>query len=135
MIKDIGLDFNVTKVSKDLTSHREMKYNLKKLFSGCEKVGSDFVSIIDHKTKCDNKIIKSSVLRENIKREVDNNPMLKYILGTNEVDGKIDRLKAEHNPICQIVDDGSYYSRFSDKWLGQMDNIELFRVQLSSLIK
>ena len=135
LIKDIGLDFNVTKVSKDLTSHREMKYNLKKLFSGCEKVGSDFVSIIDHKTKCDNKIIKSSVLRENIKREVDNNPMLKYILGTNEVDGKIDRLKAEHNPIRQIVDDGSYYSRFSDKWLGQMDNIELFRVQLSSLIK
>ena len=62
--------------------------------------------------------------------------MLKYILGTNEVDGKIDNLKAEYNPIRQIVnDDGGYYSRLSDKWLGQMDNVELFRIQLSSLIK
>lgn len=62
--------------------------------------------------------------------------MLKYILGTNEVDGRIDNLKPEYNPICQIVnDDGGYYSRLSDKWLGQMDNIELFRIQLSSLIK
>jgi hypothetical protein len=136
LIKNIGLDFDVTKVSKDLASHRLMKAHIKALFASCENGGSDLISIIERKTKCDHKIIKSSVLRENIKREVDSNPMLKYILGTNEVDGKIDNLKAEYNPISQIVnDDGGYYSRLSDKWLGQMNNIELFRIQLSSLIK
>ena len=140
LIKDIGLDFNVNKVSKDLASHRVMKQSLIVLLSHCQwEIGEGvdgFFSVINTKTRCDNKIIKSSTLRENIKREVDNNPMLKYIMGTNEVDGKIDNLKAEYNPIRQIVnDDGGYYSRFSDKWFGQMPDVELFRIQLSSLIK
>jgi hypothetical protein len=74
-------------------------------------------------------------IREKIKTEVDKNPMLKYIMGTNQVSGNLTDLKPSQNPI--IEDRNSYYGRSGKDWIDQMsqESIDLFKIQLSSLIK
>jgi hypothetical protein len=62
--------------------------------------------------------------------------MLKYILGSNQVSGSLRELK-ETNPINQLDDRNSYYRNGDRDWFNQMsqDNVDLFKIQLSSLIK
>jgi hypothetical protein len=88
------------------------------------------------KTKLDDKYDLPNIdsIRETIKKEVDKNPMLKYILGTNQNNGNLRELKVQH-PILQ-AEGNNYYQRSKD-WFMQMsdDNVDLFKIQLSSLIK
>ena len=91
--------------------------------------------------KSDTNKIKHSLdrlsdLRKMIKVEVDNNPMIKYIMGTHRVTGQLRELNNK-NPISNLNSaTRSYYSNNND-WLSQMNdnNVDLFRIQLSSLIK
>ena len=77
-----------------------------------------------------------ATIRKTMKTEVDNNPMLKYILGSNQVSGTLAELKPNRNPIAQIDECSHNYNRNAD-WMRQMskENIDLFKIQLSSLIK
>jgi len=88
------------------------------------------------KTKLDSKynLPKIDSIRNTIRTEVDKNPMLKYILGTAQNNGNLRELKAQ-NPISQS-EHNNYYGRSKD-WFTQMsdDNVDLFRIQLSSLVK
>jgi hypothetical protein len=94
-----------------------------------------YLKIIRGTSTEDLKRWKISEIREKIKAEVDKNPMLKYMMGTHQVSGNLTDLKPSQNPILE--DRSSYYGKSSKDWIEQMsqENIDLFKIQLSSLIK
>jgi hypothetical protein len=97
--------------------------------------GADsYLKIIRGTSTEDLKRWKISEIREKIKTEVDKNPMLKLIMGNHQVSGNLVDLKSNQNP---IIEDRSYYGKQSRDWVEQMsqENIDLFKIQLSSLIK
>ena len=100
------------------------------------ETNKEYLSIIQSKNDGKYKLSKTAELRKILKDEVDKNPMLKYILGSNQVSGSLRELK-ETNPINQLDDRNSYYRNGNKDWFNQMsqDNVDLFKVQLSSLIK
>lgn len=91
-----------------------------------------YVKAIMPKKTDDHKLLKASQLRQIIKSEVDNNPVLKYIIGAVDAKSNIRDISSK-NPITNTTD--SY--RRTDGWSSKMseDMIDLFRIQLSSLIK
>ena len=94
----------------------------------------EYMSLIKTKLTDKYKLPKIDSVRETIKKEVDKNPMLKYILGTTQNNGNLRELKNQ-NPISQA--DGNNHYRRNKDWFTQMseDSVDLFKIQLSSLIK
>jgi hypothetical protein len=82
------------------------------------------------------KLTKAADLKKILKVEVDKNPMLKYIMGSNQNNGSLRDLDSKNNPISQFAD--NYYGKRNNTiWVESMDSdkVELFKIQLSSLIK
>jgi hypothetical protein len=104
------------------------------LYNGQVAKIESYLKIIRGTSTQDIKKWKISEIREKIKAEVDKNPMLKYIMGTHQVVGDLRDLKSNQNP---IIEDRSYYGNQGKDWIEQMsqENIDLFKIQLSSLIK
>jgi hypothetical protein len=75
-------------------------------------------------------------LREIIKSELDNNPLLKYIIGVSPVSGSLRLLHANTNPLKELDDRGrySYYGSNKSKWMTNLNDLELFRKQMSIVI-
>ena len=114
------------------TLSRMISHNL---YSGQDADGIEsYLKIIRGTSAQDIKTWKVSEIREKIKTEVDKNPMLKLIMGNHQVSGNLVDLKSSQNP---IIEDRSYYGKQSRDWVEQMsqENIDLFKIQLSSLIK
>jgi hypothetical protein len=105
------------------------------LYSGSSSKADECLKTICGTSGEDVKTWKTSEIREKIKTEVDKNPMLKYIMGTHQVTGNLTDLKSSQNPILE--DRNSYYGKSGKDWVEQMsqENIDLFKIQLSSLIK
>jgi hypothetical protein len=81
-------------------------------------------------------LTKAADLKKILKVEVDKNPMLKYIMGSNQINGNLRDLDSKYNPISQFAD--NYYGKRNNAvWVESMDSdkVELFKIQLSSLIK
>ena len=79
-----------------------------------------------------------SKLEKIVKEQVDNNPMLKYIVGSSEFDSLLWNTKENTNIVTRINgSDGGYWNTSSNPWFDKMsdEQAQLFRVQLSSLIK
>lgn len=104
------------------------------LYSDSSIKADECLKIICGTSSKDIKTWKTSEIREKIKIEVDKNPMLKVIMGNHQVAGNLVDLKSNQNP---IIEDRSYYGKQSRDWVEQMsqENIDLFKIQLSSLIK
>jgi hypothetical protein len=92
----------------------------------------EYTDIISSNDKTKYNLPKSAELRKIVKAEVDSNPMLKYIMGTVSPKSGIRNLTSK-NPIFNCTDS---YNRNND-WSSKMsdDMVELFKIQLSSLIK
>jgi hypothetical protein len=123
--------------SKDIrntnVAYNQLVYMLeKKLY--IQGNSHEYTNLIKTKVSEKYQLPKIDTIRENIKAETDKNPMLKYILGVSQNNGNLRELKAQ-NPISQI-DNNNHYNR-SKSWYNQMsaDNVDLFKIQLSSLIK
>ena len=97
----------------------------------------EYLNLIKTDTKkVTNKIPKTSEIRKNLKEAIDNNPMIKYIMGSHQVNGSIRDL-TNKNPISALEGRNNYYASTGKDWFSQMtnDSLELFKIQLSSLIK
>jgi len=105
------------------------------LYCGQSDDTESYLKIIRGTSAQDIKTWKISEIREKIKIEVDKNPMLKYIMGSHQVSGNLTDLKHSQNPILE--DRNSYYGKSGRDWVEQMsqESIDLFKIQLSSLIK
>ena len=138
LMKEIGID-NVD--GKEIRSANLAYNTLVNMISNSLYIASNadkaegYLKIIRGTSTEDLKTWKISEIREKIKVEVDKNPMLKYIMGNHQVTGVLRELKSNQNPI--MANDRSYYGRQSKDWIEQMsqENIDLFKIQLSSLIK
>jgi hypothetical protein len=77
---------------------------------------------------------KIADLRKTIKVELDNNPLLKYIVFVKEVSGNLRELQ-NTNPLKQLDDNRNYYHRNnSDRWMLQMNDVDKFKSQVSKVI-
>lgn len=76
---------------------------------------------------------KMSDLRKNIKAELDNNPMLKYIMCVTPVGGNLRELR-DHNPLKQHDGNRSYYYRNNNNWFNSIDDVNGLRVQFGQII-
>jgi hypothetical protein len=76
---------------------------------------------------------KTSDLRKNIKAELDNNPMLKYIMCVTPVSGNLRELR-DHNPLKQHDGNRSYYYRNNNNWFNSIDDVHGLRVQFGQII-
>jgi hypothetical protein len=96
----------------------------------------EYISLIKPSIDTKYTLPKISEIRDSIRNELDKNPMLKFIISTNLRASSIRDLVVS-NPISQLHSDGYWGNRSEDKWYTAMDNnmVDLFRVQLSSLIK
>jgi hypothetical protein len=70
-------------------------------------------------------------LRKSIKTALDSNPLLKYIMCVQSVDGNLRNLK-EMNPLRQVSSRGHWYGNESC-WFNTMDNVDLFKDQVSKV--
>ena len=95
----------------------------------------EFTKILNGSSSKDWDLPKVSTIRENVKAEVDKNPMIKYIMASHEVSGNLNDLGANKNMVSQFADSRNHYYN-KDTWLSKMDDNSalLFRTQLSSLI-
>jgi hypothetical protein len=142
-ISDIMKDFGMDTVDpKDIRSANIAYNTLVNLISGCLYVGTNadeatkYLKIIRGDSTGNLKTWTIKELRETLKKHIDQNPMIKFIMGTNQVSGDLVDLNKK-NPIMQLDDRQSYYNNNGKVWMVQMseENIDLFKIQLSSLIK
>ena len=120
--KNVQYNTLVNKIEHEMFAHYDDAESYVKLFKSETKA-------IKHK------LTKMAELKKNLKVEVDRNPMIKYIMGSNQINGNLRDLDSKYNPISQFAD--NYYGKGSNIWVESMNDeqIELFKIQLSSLIK
>jgi len=120
--KNVQYNTLVNKIEHEMFAHHDDAESYVKLFKSETKA-------IKHK------LTKAADLKKILKVEVDKNPMLKYIMGSNQHNGNLRDLDSKNNPISQFAD--SYYGKRNSAWIESMDSdkVELFKIQLSSLIK
>ena len=73
---------------------------------------------------------KMADLRKNIKAEVDNNPMMKYIMCIHPVSGNLRELR-NINPLKQLDAEHYYGHRSDERWLNKMDDDRVEELKLS----
>ncbi len=136
LLKDRGID-NLD--SKELKK-KNVQYNTliniqREMFDHSDDVET-YTKLFKSETKVTkHKLAKVADLKKILKVEVDKNPMLKYIMGSNQHNGNLRDLDSKNNPVSQFAD--SYYGKKNTAWVESMDSdkVELFKIQLSSLIK
>lgn len=132
LLNDIGIDsIDAEDIKKtNVAYHQLNSLIVNRLYLNKDsKEYSDLISS-DNKTKYN--LPKTSELRKTMKAEVDSNPMLKYIMGTVSVKVGIRNITSK-NPITNSTD---AYNRNNDWTLKMTDDmVDLFKIQLSSLIK
>lgn len=137
LLKDRGID-NLD--SKELKK-KNVQYNTLINIQNQMFDHSDDIEGYTKLFKCETKVTKHKLakvadLKKILKVEVDKNPMLKYIMGSNQNNGSLRDLDSKNNPISQFAD--NYYGKRNNTiWVESMDSdkIDLFKIQLSSLIK
>ncbi len=73
---------------------------------------------------------KMADLRKTIKAEVDNNPMMKYIMCIHPVTGNLRELR-NTNPLKQLDAENYYGHRTDERWLNKMDDDRVEELKLS----
>lgn len=136
ILADIGID----NINSQSIRETNVEYNslLNTIKNRVYKFNSDeYIDLIKTSSKASHKLPRASDIRKNIKEAIDSNPMVKYIMGTHQVSGSIRDL-SNKNPISTLDSRSNYHYHNGGKdWFTQMDtdSLELFKIQLSSLIK
>ncbi len=136
LLKDRGIDNLDSKELKKKNVQYNTLINIQhQMFDHSDDVET-YTKLFKSETKVTkHKLAKVADLKKILKVEVDKNPMLKYIMGSNQHNGNLRDLDSKNNPISQFAD--SYYGKKNTAWVESMDSdkVELFKIQLSSLIK
>jgi len=130
-------DFGINGLDSNKIKDANVIYNnihkiLKELYS--EDMLSQYTSILKiENSEKDYAAPKIADLRKNIKAELDNNPIFKYILCVRPVSGNIRELR-NTNPLKQLDDYKDYYRNNNDSWLTKIDDVDSLKIQLGQII-
>jgi hypothetical protein len=94
------------------------------------EVVSEYQKIFKPSTSGQYDCPKIADLRKNIKAEVDNNPMMKYIMCIHPVSGNLRELR-NTNPLKQLDAEHYYGHRSDERWLNKMDDNRVEELKLS----
>jgi hypothetical protein len=94
------------------------------------EVVSEYQKIFKPSTSGQYDCPKIADLRKNIKAEVDNNPMMKYIMCIHPVSGNLRELR-NTNPLKQLDAEHYYGHRSDERWLNKMDDNHVEELKLS----
>jgi hypothetical protein len=144
LLRDIGINGLNSKEIKNMNiTYNSILSMLRCLYAATDSSGAthdNYISII--KTDVGNNYPMPSMdsIRNTLKVEIDKNPLLKYIISSNSVDGNLRGLNKNPNPLKQIDGASSRYNYYSnssgrESWFQKMDDVESFKQQLSSTIK
>jgi len=95
---------------------------------------SDYKKLITTKTDNSQQYSLPSMknMRITIKTTLDTNPLLKYIMCVKTVDGNLRSLN-DVNPLKQLDNDRGYWYRSQNNWFNSMDDVNLFKDQVSKI--
>ena len=137
LLKDRGIDnLDSKELKKKNVQYNTLMNKIEHEMFDHSDDSESYIKLFKSETKATkHKLTKVADLKKILKVEVDKNPMLKYIMGSNQHNGNLRDLDSKNNPISQFAD--TYYNKRSAVWVETMDSdmIELFKIQLSSLIK
>jgi len=137
LLKDRGIDNLDSKELKKKNVQYNTLINIQhQMFDHSDDIEA-YTKLFKSETKAIKyKLTKAADLKKILKVEVDKNPMLKYLMGSNQHNGNLRDLDSKNNPISQFAD--NYYGKRNNAvWVETMDSdkVDLFKIQLSSLIK
>jgi ribosomal 30S subunit maturation factor RimM len=78
---------------------------------------------------------KISDIKNLIKTGLDNNPILKYIVGSHSVNGNLRDLQLSNDPVSQLQERNYYYRNSNKPWLSTLSDVDSLRKQIGSLVK
>jgi hypothetical protein len=116
--------------SKDVTDSTNL-YNCIKSLVNEFYPNSDLIKILKPDTSIKDKLTNIENLRKQIKVLLDSQPMLKYIVCSQDEHWNLRELK-EASPLAALTSKGYYSSR--QGWFSKIDNIEQFRNLVASTI-
>ena len=139
LLNTLGIDHIDSKKIRDLTiSYNSIIHWVSTKLYKNSNTADEYLDLIKTKNvNYQNKLSKAAELTKVLKEEVDKNPMLKFIVGSHQISGNLRDLVPSKNPIAQLDSRNSYYNNGGKDWSVQMaqDSVDLFKIQLSSLIK
>jgi len=140
-INDLLNDIGISTINSKTIRSTNIEYNtlinaLTEMYESSDKTDAYTKLFKSDNNKIKHGLNKLSDLRKTIKTEIDNNPMVKYIMGTHRVSGQLREL-GDKNPISNLSNTNRHYYGNNNDWLSLMSdtNIDLLKIQLSSLIK
>ena len=111
-----------------------VSYIERRLYSADGDMSKKMLDIIKPDISKKHSLRSMADVRKDIKSELDNNPVLKYIVGSRAVSGNLRELSGSNEPIKQH-DDRHYYTGTNKTWLTTLNDVETFRKQIGSLVK
>jgi hypothetical protein len=136
LLSDIGINgLDSQKVRNSNIAYNSLvSYIQSRMYIHNEDMMKECIAIIKPDVSKKYNLAKMEDVRKDIKAELDNNPVLKYIVGSRAVSGELRELSGSNEPIKQL-DDRHYYSGNTKTWLTSLNDVEAFRKQIGSLVK
>jgi hypothetical protein len=134
-----GLDSK--KIKETNVMYNNVLIMLNQLYNGTDEHGravnnsDEYSKLLKQENGKGVELVSIKILRENIKMELDKNPLFKYIMGVAPVQGNLRHLHANTNPLRELDSNHSYrYGSTKSKWLTSLNDVESFRVQMGNVI-
>ncbi len=132
LLNDIGING----INSQTIKETNVMYNvLIQVLTNLYGHGNDYTKHIKSKIGQSVNLPTIESIRNSLKKEIDNSPVLKYIVASSQVGGNLRELSKDTNPLKQIDDRSTYYGGKSDDWYNTLNDVESFKKQLSGLIK
>ena len=134
LLNDLGINgFDSNKIKDANILYNSMNRMLEQLYSAGSV--NEYKKVFKSETNSQYPCPKMADLRKTIKAEVDNNPMLKYIMCVRPVSGNLRELR-NVNPLKQLDTNRYYHHNNDDRWFTKLDDsgVDKLRVQLSQTI-
>lgn len=127
ILHDIGINgIDTKKVANSHIMYNQLTNIIKSFYSE----DSSMINVLKPDTSIKDKLIGVENLRKQIKAWLDSQPMMKYIVCSQDQHWKLEELKND-NPLSAISNSG-YYGKPS--WFSKMDDVEGFKSAVSSTI-
>lgn len=137
LLSDVGINGLDSKKIKETNIY----YNyLNQLINGMYNHGDDgntsenYTKLLKYESSDSYSLPSIKIIRNEIKNELDRNPLLKYIIAVKPVSGDLRQLQKDNNPLKQLDDRSRYHWDKGDKWYTTLSDVDALRKIISDSI-